>query len=102
MFRLTAEPITGPLLEGDDGAGAVVVFEGRVRSSSGREGSGTNDSPSPTNQDSDSARIYLSHSGGPDPVGIPSTLYPEPATLYPQVVRLEYEAFSDLAEQEGE
>jgi adenylyltransferase/sulfurtransferase len=56
MFRLTAEPITGPLLEADQAAGAVVVFEGRVRNSNeGRE-----------------------------------------------VQRLEYEAFSDLAAQEGE
>jgi adenylyltransferase/sulfurtransferase len=55
MFKLTAQPITGPLLDPTQENGAVVVFEGRVRN---------------TNEGKD-------------------------------VLRLEYEAFSELAEQEG-
>jgi len=55
MFRLTTEPISGPLLSPDEASGAVVVFEGRVRNvNEGRD-----------------------------------------------VVRLEYEAFPELAEKEG-
>ena len=32
-FRLSSEPIVGPLLDPDTSAGGIVVFEGRVRSS---------------------------------------------------------------------
>ncbi len=55
MFKLTIDPITGPLLDPGVENGAAVVFEGRVRN---------------TNEGK-------------------------------EVLRLEYEAFSELAEQEG-